>query len=143
MHALGKRWQQSGLGGIYLRLDSKQKVLLALYTEYQKDVPEFIRLHPEALGMSQGVFYFAVKKLVDEEFIENVHLIWGEERSIPLGAALDVLKLTRHGIRYIEELFALDWTLQGREKVRVILTFSQDWGDEPLLHWISRIYREL
>ncbi|CAA7600314.1 Bacteriophage Tuc2009, YjcQ [Acididesulfobacillus acetoxydans] len=126
-----------------MRPDSKQKVLLALYTEYQKDLPEFTRLDHEALGLSRDVFNYALKKLLDEEFIENAHLIWGEDRSIPLGVVLDVVKLTPNGIRYIEELFALNRTLPGRDKVRAILTAAGDWDGEPLLAWIQEIFREL
>ncbi|KLU62979.1 hypothetical protein CEB3_c06420 [Peptococcaceae bacterium CEB3] len=125
------------------RLDSKQRVLLALYTEYQKDIPEFTRLDHEVLGLSRDVFHCAMKKLLDEEFIENAHLIWGEDRSIPLGVVLDVVKLTPSGIRYIEELFALNRTLPGRDKVGAILTAAEAWDGEPLLTWIQGIFREL
>ena len=50
-------------------LDSKQKVLLAIYTEYQKDIPKMELITNVNLDMDSQVFRIAVDKLQSEGFI--------------------------------------------------------------------------
>lgn len=130
-------------GGSLLDLDSKQKVLLAVYTEYQKDLPEFGRINPESLGLSPEIFYCALKKLRDEELIDDVHLIWGEDAVIPLGAVLDVVKLTRLGINYIEDFFNIKPTLPGKKKFKIIYDECKSWEDQDLSAWLNGIKETL
>jgi len=52
-----------------LDLDSKQRVLLAIYTEYQKDIPTMEDITAEALELDIEVFGIAVEKLINEQMI--------------------------------------------------------------------------
>lgn len=44
-------------------LNAKERVLVALYLEYQKDLPMLENVDANCLGMSQQMFYEAIKKL--------------------------------------------------------------------------------
>lgn len=122
-----------------MELDSKQKVLLALYSIYQKDLPDFDRITPEALGLSRDNFNIAVKKLQDEELIEDVHLIWGEKNTIPIGTVLDLVKITRYGISYIEEIFTIKSNLNGKKKLDIIFETYQKLEDKVFLAWLTEL----
>ena len=113
-------------------LDTKQKVLLAMYVEYQKDLPEMDKnIRPDILGITRDVFYVALEKLVNEGWI-NVRLSYADGRSFPFMAYLDKAKLTRDGINYVENKLKIDKTLNGKDKVRQIVEKAGSWGFSQL-----------
>lgn len=51
-----------------MKLDSKQQVLLALYIEYQKDLPKMENVTCTSLNMDIDVFNAALRKLSTEKY---------------------------------------------------------------------------
>lgn len=126
-----------------MKPDTKQKVLLALYTEYQRDLPNFDDITAASLGMNPDIFNIAIKKLQDEELIGDVHLIWGEEKdSVPMGVVLSVCRLTRLGIDYVEKNFGIENGLPVREKIIVLSAKFADWGLQELNVLVARVLAE-
>lgn len=60
-----------------MELDSKQQVLLAVYTEYQKDIPDMASITPESLGLDRIVFDTAFLKLENEGWINGLEIYQG------------------------------------------------------------------
>ena len=117
-----------------MRLDTKQKVLIAIYTEYQKDIPEIhSEVTPEKLGIDIDAFYIAIVKLENEGLITDTSLTrttiredsknrWG------IGSRLNDTKMTPWGIEYVETKLGLEKTMSGMEKVQEIAKKSATWG---------------
>ncbi|WP_206810725.1 hypothetical protein [Paradesulfitobacterium ferrireducens] len=127
-----------------MKPDTKQQVLLALYTEYQRDLPNFNHISAASLGMEVETFNFALKKLQDEELIGDVHLIWGDENeSVPMGVILSLCKLTRLGIEYVEQNFGLVNGWPAAQKVMILGSKYQEWGLQELFRLYSRVQAEL
>lgn len=117
-----------------MRLDAKQKVLIAIYTEYQKDIPEIHNeVTPEKLGIDYEAFDIAIVKLENEGLITDTSLTrttisadsknrWG------IGSRLDDTKMTPWGIEYVETKLGLEKTMSGMEKVQEMAKKSATWG---------------
>lgn len=56
-----------------MKLGTKENVLLAIYIEYQKDLPDMGSVNNTALNMDIDVFNVALEKLQNEEYIFDVH----------------------------------------------------------------------
>lgn len=113
-----------------MRLDTKQKVLVAIYTEYQKDIPNIeTEVQCSKLGIEKEEFKIAIIKLENEGLITDTHMIkagnvkWGVHSII-----LNNTKMTPYGIDYVESKLGIDKTLSGIEKVQVIAKNSANWG---------------
>ncbi|MDB8794300.1 YjcQ family protein [Romboutsia sp. 1001216sp1] len=117
-----------------MKLDTKQKVLIAIYTEYQKDIPEIhSEVRAEKLGIDEEAFDIAIVKLENEGLITDTYLNrttisadsknrWG------IGSRLDDTKMTPWGIEYVETKLGLEKTMSGMEKVQEIAKKSATWG---------------
>ena len=57
-----------------MKLDTKHQVLLALYIEYQKDLPKMSEVTCEKLNMDVDIFNMALKKLSTERYIEGLNI---------------------------------------------------------------------
>jgi hypothetical protein len=126
-----------------LKLDSKQKVLVAIYIEYQKDIPNmFENITSEKLGMSKDVFNIAVEKLQSEELIKdaNVSHVMGLEYPDVL---MDFTKMTRLGIEYIENKMDIEKTLTNEEKTKNVIKKLTEWGYEQLQSLAAKTLAEL
>ncbi|UWS63299.1 hypothetical protein N2384_11130 [Bacillus paralicheniformis] len=95
-------------------LNAKERVLVALYLEYQKDLPMLENVDANSLGMSQQMFYEAIKKLENEGFLINV------KYTKPYGVLLQFAYLSRFGINYVEEKLRIDEHLSKPEKLKEI-----------------------
>lgn len=54
------------------QLDAKMRVLMAIYAEYQKDVPDMVNVNVRALRMDWDAFRAAVLKLENEALIRGL-----------------------------------------------------------------------
>ena len=112
-----------------MEFDSKQKVLMAIYTEYQKDIPDMANsIRANILGLDMDVFKIALEKLENERLIIGVKFARGGNSPIPLMAWTDNIKMTTYGIQYVEDKLNIDKTLTGSEKVKNLLSSSASWG---------------
>ena len=64
-------------------LDIKQKVLIAIYTEYQKDLPNIDgNVNADILGIDNNIFNVAIEKLENEGLITGSNLIKGGSSTV-------------------------------------------------------------
>lgn len=111
-----------------MELDKKQTILVAIYTEYQKDVWDMSKIGAEALGMSLKVFNLAVLKLVNERLIQGCHPIMMDQSPFPVQWVMDSTLMTLEGIEYVESKLGIVATMSNAEKVSTIATKAGQWG---------------
>lgn len=133
----------SNSGGDYMEVDAKQKVLIAIYTEYQKDIPEMANITFSSLGLENDVFKVAVEKLDNEGFITDATITHGGNGTIPLMVNIKYCKMTRSGIDYIESKAQLDQTLSGEQKVKGLLEKAGKWGWDQFKDFGARVVSEM
>ncbi|WP_248928299.1 hypothetical protein [Paenibacillus hamazuiensis] len=98
-----------------MEVDLKQKVLLAFYMEYQKDLSNLLKINHEYIGVSRDLFITALGKLENEEL-----MIFELRYPMNDSQILSYVSITRRGIEYIEKKFEIDSTLSGSEKIMII-----------------------
>jgi predicted ArsR family transcriptional regulator len=130
-------------GVIFMELDTKQKVLLALYTEYQKDLPDMKAVSAEELGINREVFIVALDKLVNEGLITGVNFTKGGRSPHPLNAYVDGCKLTPYGLDYVERKLQIEPTLSGADKAKNVAKKLAEWGWEQGKDFAAKIAAEL
>ena len=59
----------------FMELDSKEQVLVAIYTEYQKDMPEMDSITYISLGIPKKDFSGILLKLRSEGFVDNMKFL--------------------------------------------------------------------
>lgn len=112
-------------------LDIKQKVLIAIYTEYQKDLPNIDgNVKADILGIDNNIFNVAIEKLENEGLITGSNLIKGGSSTVwnTIMVNLTHTKMTPDGISYIEEKLGIERILTGAEKVRNVSVKVAEWG---------------
>ena len=113
-----------------MKLDTKQKVLLAIYIEYQKDIPNIEQeVKADKLGIGLDEFKIAIAKLENEGLIRGTVISNMGNSKWGIGiVALDDTKMTPYGIDYVETKLGIDKTLNGMEKVQDMAKKSANWG---------------
>lgn len=110
-----------------MKIDTKQKVLIAIYKEYQEDVPNMRdNVKSKKLNLDIEVFNIALRKLTNEGLITNVKLLNGGGKII--AAFTDDLMITRDGIDYVESKLGIEKTLDGIEKIKYLVTKCVELG---------------
>lgn len=113
-----------------MKLDTKQKVLIAIYTEYQKDIPNIEgEVKYDKLGIGVDEFKIAIAKLENEGLINGT--VMPKSKAHKWGVfcvMLDDTKMTPLGIEYVETKLGLDKTMSGMEKVQEMAKKSATWG---------------
>lgn len=110
-----------------MMLDSKQQVLLALYMEYQKDIPKMQEITCTALDMDIEVFNIALYKLQNEGYINGLRTMSADNDKF-YHVDISGVILTRDGIELIENKFGLAKEFTAEEKLRHILKKCGAWG---------------
>lgn len=127
-----------------MELDAKQKVLIAIYTEYQKDLPQMERnIKASVLGLNNDVFKIAISKLMNEGLITGVHVTNDGNSNIPAVIWLNDLKMSREGITYVEEKLSIEKTLDGEGKLREISKKALSWGWDQIKDIAARTLAEM
>lgn len=84
-------------------LSTKDKVLLAIYKEYQKSLPNMKNnINPKAIGVGTDEYKVAMEKLDNEEKIKEVSFTRGGQGNRILLVHHDNLMITPTGISYVE-----------------------------------------
>lgn len=113
-----------------MELDTKQKVLIAIYTEYQKDIPNIEEeVTPQKLGIGLEEFRIAIAKLENEKLINGT--IIPKSKGYKWGVfcvMLDNTMMTPYGIDYVENKLGIDKTLSGMDKVKKVGEKCVIWG---------------
>lgn len=114
-----------------LNFDIKQKVLIAIYIEYQKDNPNMKdNIKADKLGIENELFLIALSKLVNEELICGFIPI-NAKRKISMGWTDDIM-MTPKGIEYVESKIGISNVLTGKDKVEFIIRKIPEWSLEQL-----------
>lgn len=125
-----------------MELDTKQKVLIALYTEYQKDLPDMKSIKAETLGISEEVFFVAIMKLKTEGYVTDLMEIHTAGMLYPV-YRLDQMKLTRDGLEYVESKLNINSKATGKEKVIAASKKLGEWGMDTFKDVVGKIAAEL
>lgn len=113
-----------------MNLDTKQKVLIAIYTEYQKDIPNIdIEVNPDKLGIGLDEFRIAIVKLENEGLIRDTIIQKRSDKKWSIGLiSLEHTKMTPYGIGYLENKIGIASTLSGFDKVKKVGEKCATWG---------------
>ncbi|SCI46272.1 Uncharacterised protein [uncultured Clostridium sp.] len=112
-----------------MKLDTKQKVLIAIYTEYQKDIPDMRdAITYSKLGIDSQRFVVALEKLENEELIRGIDIARSRGRAIDVFT--DNIMMTSIGIEYVENKLGIEKTLSGLEKIKYMYGKYANWGWE-------------
>ena len=84
-----------------MKLDTKNQVLLALYIEYQKDLPKMQNVTCTSLNMDIDIFNVALKKLSNEGYIEGLNIFSADNDEFYFVGTENVY-LTKEGVEYVE-----------------------------------------
>ena len=103
-----------------MKFGAKEQVLLAIYIEYQKDLPKMNNVNNTVLNMDVDVFNVALEKLKNEEYIKDVCFISADNNRF---YAVDVsqMKLTKSGIDFVENCFGIRKETTAEDKIKYII----------------------
>jgi hypothetical protein len=108
--------------GDLMELDSKQKVLYAIYAEYQRDLPDMKSVTFKSLDMDLDVYQVALIKLQNEELIDGLVIV-PPKAIIPSrikGMDKDNILPTSYGIEYVESKFDIQKDKSSKEKLNLL-----------------------
>lgn len=126
-------------------LDNKQKVLVAIYTEYQKDVPDMRNaITAPKIGVERDVFLMALIKLENESLITiGTEPLYGGDGAVPVDIYTGSIKITVRGIQYVETALNIEPTLTNQDKVRTVEKKSLEWGIDQLKDFAAKVLAEI
>lgn len=81
----------------------KDKVLLAIYKEYNKDDSNMKNISAEKLGLDNDIYLKSLVKLNEEALIKNIRILKGGSRGMIYSVLSDNMLITTYGISYLEK----------------------------------------
>ena len=114
-----------------MKLGAKEQVLLALYIEYQKDLPDMASVNNTDLNMDTDVFDTALSKLQNEEYIRGFATLAADNNQFYVADVSHVM-LTKQGIDYVENCFGIKKELTSADKVRYVVKQCGVYGYKAL-----------
>ncbi|PAB61331.1 YjcQ family protein [Anaeromicrobium sediminis] len=125
-----------------MKLDIKQKVLVSIYLEYQKDIPDMENnINPEIINLDEEKFIIALRKLENEGYIKNFQPYYADDEICDYG--IYGLMITRDGIDYIEQKIGIDKTLSGMEKIKYVLGKGAELGWQEIKDIVAKTLVEM
>lgn len=124
-------------GGEEFILKNTDKVMIAFYVEYQKNMPQMANVNPWALGLSGEEFTVAVRKLQEKNFIKGAVFT----KTSP--AASDFVKVTTEGEAYVEQILDIHSKLSSKEKADSVLKKAILWGWEEIKDFGAKVVAEM
>lgn len=126
-----------------MELDAKQKVLLAIYTEYQKDIPNMGEITFSSLDMDSQAFNIALDKLENEGLINDTKLHFRAGSPYPDKTITIFTKMTREGIDFVETKMDIEKSLTGKEKIEILKQKFGKLGWESLSEFAAKVLIEI
>ena len=114
-----------------MQLGAKEQVLLALYLEYQKDLPDMAAVNNTDLNMDIDVFNIALDKLQNEEYIRGFASYPADNNKFYC-ADLSRVMLTKSGLDYVENCFGIAKEQTSADKVRYVIRQCGIYGYKAL-----------
>ena len=102
-----------------MTIDTKHQVLYALYSEYQKDIPDMESINAAVLDMEVPVFNAALLKLHNEGYIQGID--WRPPETMDARKIISSYRkniyLIRQGVEYVEKLASIAESMPARKKI--------------------------
>lgn len=124
-----------------MEFDAKQKVLIGLYMEYQKDISDMNSVSAESLGIDMEVYISAIRKLENESLIDGMNFSRAGGKII--STFMESAAITPFGIQYIEAMLEIEPDKPGIEKVRKISESADTWGWSEAKEIADKILAEM
>ncbi|MDW2799882.1 YjcQ family protein [Clostridium boliviensis] len=121
--------------------DSKQKVLVAIYMEYQKDIPDMEQITAASVGMEKKVFLTSLEKLENESLIRGIKFIRGGGET--LMAHMVHTMMTPYGLNYVENKLNIQPEKSGLEKMKDISQKTAAWGWNEAKDFAAKVVSEI
>ena len=121
--------------------DSKQKVLIAIYMEYQKDIPDMEQVAAQSVGLDQQIFFIALDKLENEGLIRGVS--YSRRGSEIFMAFTKNIMMTTHGLYYVETKLNIQPEKTGLEKMKEISQSVAAWGWNEAKDFAAKVLSEI
>jgi hypothetical protein len=125
-----------------MKLNVEQQVLVAIYTEYQKNIPNMSNITAENLGLSKKEFFIALDKLDNERKVNNIHILRGGGSRVPASVVVQNAKISNSGIEYVEAKLGIETTLPAKEKVQMVKNILGGIGLTALEDFIAKVIAE-
>jgi gamma-glutamylcyclotransferase (GGCT)/AIG2-like uncharacterized protein YtfP len=126
-----------------MELNIKQQVLVAIYVEYQKELPDMKSIKAEVFGIPREQFFVALDKLDNEGLVNDIKFVRGGDGTIPVMAITDYAKMSSYGIDYVEKKLSIEKTLSAKEKVEKVISEAGKFGLEQLKDFGARTISEM
>lgn len=123
------------------KLTTEEKVLVAFYTEYQKDLPEMNNVSYENLDLDRKVFLTAVKKLKHKGFVDNISFLYADD-DVYFYTFEDAI-VSMSGINYVEDKLGIQPDLSASDKVKEVTKKVASWGYSELKDFAVKVTAEL
>lgn len=111
-----------------MRFDNKQRILFAIYVEYQNDLSDYAKINNEALSISPEIFDQCITKLLKEELIERCYNDNLETIYAP----------SLRGLEYVEKLFKIGNSLANAVKIERVGYEFQEAKDNALVDFVKK-----
>lgn len=124
-----------------MKLDAKQTVLISVYSEYQKDLPDYQNaLKSNTIGLSQAVIETALRKLQNEGLITDF-----ETRTSlgKVGKNINRIMLTTAGQKYVEDKLSIEQNASGQEKIETVSSSAIKYGWEEIKDVAAKVIAEM
>ena len=125
-----------------MELDSKEQVLVAIYTEYQKDMPDMDSITSAGLGIPKKEFSTALSKLRNEGFVDNMKFM---SKGRTNASAIDICEaqMSSYGIEYVEKKLEIEKNLRTSEKVTKVIEKTNQLGLTLLAAFATKALDEI
>lgn len=120
-------------------MDAKQKLLLALYTIYQKD--EYITLAEEQVGLTRGMLNAALIRLYNERLVSDIGITI--EQCDYKNCKVSKLIISPEGIRYIEDWFGISSYQSSERKVSNLVTNARLFDFNEEADFVEHLWHQL
>jgi len=126
-----------------MELDAKHSILYAIYTEYQKDIPNMSVITPDTLCLDKQVFNIAILKLENEGYIKDVVVSKELGQVYPREVLLFRTMMTKTGIDYVEQVLTMSPVFTGQERVQLLIKKFREYGWDTLSTLAAKVLVEI
>lgn len=122
-------------------LSAKEKLLIAIFIEYQNDIPNMERLNFKELEIEGDVLHSALIKLQNEGLIHDFKPVTGGGRMISFDKR--ALMPTKEGLSWAEELLELTKEQTSIDKLNSAIKMLAAWGLDNIKDVAARTVAEI
>jgi len=112
-----------------MELDEKIQVLVAIYMECQKPLPNIPKsINYETVGLDKLVFNSAIAILENEGYINGSILLGGINLLMPESVKIKKTGITSKGINLVQEMMGIDEMLNKNQKAEAVKKYAEKYG---------------